>query len=340
MVSLPLSRLLLVAGILAAVLGWAGVARVAGGSDEPAVEILNASGTLQVTNSGAGQAIFQAAGLAPGGSVTGTVQLSNTGTLAGDLSLAQLDVQDQPGPNGGLLSSAVQLAVQDITGGSSIPVFSGQLGGLGTRSLGSLGAGGSRTYRFTATLPNTGTPAGPTAGDNAYEGSRVTVRYVWTATAPDETGGGTGGGETGGGSGGGGTGGGGTGGGGTGGPSVAPVVKIKVNSKKLLKRGVLDVSAACDIACRVSTYAQLPKAKGARKAAKTRARTALLGTPGKAGRIRLKLSAKSKRQLMAALRKKRRVVLQVKLTARPAAGGPSRAYTRKVSVKRPKPRRR
>src|SRR5688572_31218790 len=100
MVSLPQSRLLLGAAILAAVLGWAGVARVAGGSDEPAVEILNASGTLQVTNSGAGQAIFQAAGLAPGGSVTGTVQLSNTGTLTGDLSLAQLDVQDQPGPNG------------------------------------------------------------------------------------------------------------------------------------------------------------------------------------------------------------------------------------------------
>ena len=314
MVSLPLSRVLLLAAILAAVLSWAGAARVASGSDEPAVEIMNASGTLQVTNSGAGQAIFQAAGLAPGRSVTGTVQLSNTGTLAGDLSLAQLDVQDQPGPNGGLLSSAVQLAVQDITGGSSIPVFSGQLGGLGTRPLGNIGAGGSRSYRFTATLPNTGTPAGPTAGDNAFEGSRLTVRYVWTATAPDETGGGSGG------------------------PSVAPVVKIKVNSKKLLKRGVLDVSATCDIACRVSTYAQLPKAKGARKAAKTRARTALLSTPGKAGRIRLKLSRKSKRQLMAALRKKRRVVLQVKLTARPAAGGPSRAYTRKVSVKRPQRR--
>jgi hypothetical protein len=112
--------------------------------------------------------------------------------------------------------------VQDTTGGSSIPVFSGRLGGLGTRPLGSIGSGVSRTYRFTATLPNTGTPAGPPAGDNAYEGSRVTVRYVWTATAPDETGGGeTGGGEIGGG----------MGRGGTGGTSVAPVVKNKVSSK-------------------------------------------------------------------------------------------------------------
>jgi hypothetical protein len=43
---------------------------------------------------------------------------------------------------------------------------------------------------------------------------------------------------------------------------------------------------------------------------------------------------------MAALRKKRRVALQVKLSASPAAGGPSRAYTRKVSVQRPKAKRR
>jgi spore coat-associated protein N len=335
MSSQPVSRLLLLAAIGVAVLGCAGAVRVAHVSDEPAtVEITNASGTLQVANSRSGQAIFQAAGLAPGRSVTGTVELSNTGTLAGDLSLAQLDVQNQPGPNGGLLSTAVQLAVQDITGGSSIPVFSGALGDVGSRPLGSIAPGEARTYRFTASLPNSGTPAGPTAGDNAYEGSRVTVRYVWTATAPDETGGG----ETGGGTGG--TGGG-TGGSGSGGsPTVAPVVTIKVNSKKLLKRGVLDVTATCDIACRISTYAQLPKAKKARKAAKTRAATALLGTPGTPGRIRLKVNAKSKRALLAALRKKRRVVLQVKLTASPAAGGPARAYTRKVSVKRPKPKRR
>ena len=325
--SVSLSRLLSVAAIGVAVFGCASAARVARSSDPATVEIMNASGTLEVSNSRAGQAIFQAAGLAPGRSVNGTVQLSNSGTLAGELSLSQLDVQNQPGPNGGLLSSAVQLAVQDVTGGSSIPVFSGPLGGVGNRPLGSIAPGEARTYRFTASLPNTGTPAGPAAGDNAFEGSGVTVRYAWSATAPDEAGGG-------------GTGGGGTGGSGTGGGSVAPIVTIKVNSKKLLKRGVLDVSATCDIVCRVSLYAQLPKAKKARKAAKTRARTAVLGVPGKAGRIRLKVGAKNKRALLAALRTKRRVVLQLKLTASPATGGPSRAYTRKVAVKRPKPKRR
>ena len=97
---------------------------------EPAAVISQASGTFQITNSRDGQAIFQAQGLSPGRSVTGTVQLSNTGTLAGDLGLQQLDVVDQPGTNGGLLSNAVHLDVQDITGGNLIPVFAGQLASL------------------------------------------------------------------------------------------------------------------------------------------------------------------------------------------------------------------
>jgi hypothetical protein len=136
---------------------------------------------------------------------------------------------------GGRLSNAVSLDIKDVTGGSSIPIFAGQLGGFGSRPLGAIGPSEARTFRFTASLP---------AGDNAYAGSGLTVRYAWTATA-------TGPGPA---------------------PSevVKPVVKLKVNSKKLLKRGILDVMASCDVACRVSAYAQLPKAKGVRKAAKTR----------------------------------------------------------------------
>ena len=94
----------------------------------PQAVISMVSGELHVTNSRDGQAIFQAQGLAPGESVTGTVQLSNTGDLTGDLGFQQLDVQDQPGANGGRLSDAVHLDVEDVTGGSLVPVFAGQLG--------------------------------------------------------------------------------------------------------------------------------------------------------------------------------------------------------------------
>jgi spore coat-associated protein N len=305
--SIRLSRLLSLAaiGAVVAVCAGSGLARPA----QPAQAVLtDATGEFRLANSRDGQAIFQASGLAPGRSVTGTVDLVNTGGLPGDLSLQQLDVQDQPGAGGGRLSNAVTLDIKDVTGGSSIPIFAGQLGGLGSRQLGAIGPSETRTFRFTASLPDNGLPPGPTTGDNAYAGSGLTVRYAWTATAT-----------------------------GTGpGPSevVKPVVKLKVNSKKLLKRGILDVMATCDVACRVSAYAQLPKARGARKAARTRSRTATLTAPNKAARIRLKLSKKAERQLTAMVRKKKRVAVKVVVGVSAASGGPSTTYTRKASVMR------
>jgi hypothetical protein len=302
-------------------------------------EISMVSGELHVTNSRDGQAIFQAQGLSPGESVTGTVQLSNTGDLTGDLGFQQLDVQDQPGANGGRLSDAVHLDVEDVTGGSVVPVFAGQLGSFQNRALGSIAPGEARTYRFTASLPDGGAPPSPTSGDNAYAGSALTVRYLWTATAPDPGDGGTGDGGTGGGGDTGGTGTGGTGGDtGGGGGVVDPTVSFSVVSKQLVKKGLLDVMAKCDRACTVSAWAQMPKARGARKGLKTSRKTATLTIPGKAARIRLKLSKKSKRQLQAVLRKKKKVALTVTLSVGSANGGTPKTYTKKVVVKRPKRR--
>jgi hypothetical protein len=290
------------------------------------------SGELHVTNSRDGQAIFQAQGLSPGRSVTGTVQLSNTGDLTGDLGFQQLVVQDQPGTNGGLLSDAVHLDVDDVTAGSVVPVFAGQLGSFQNQALGSIAPGEARTYRFTASLPDGGAPPSPTSGDNAYAGSALTVRYLWTATAPDPGDGGTGGGTGGGGTG---TGTGGTGGGGG---VVDPTVRFSVVSKRLVKKGLLDVMASCDRACTVSAWAQMPKVRGARKGLKTSRKTTTLTIPGKAARIRLKLSKKSKRQLQAVLRKKKKVALTVTLSVAAANGGTPKTYTKKVVVKRPKRR--
>ena len=220
------SRLLSLAAILAVAAACAG-AGAAKPERPPQAVLMQATGDLRLSNSADGQAIFQASGLAPGRSVTGTVQLTNSGTLPGDLSLQQLDVSDNPGPGGGRLSNVVTLDIADVTGGSSIPVFSGQLGGLGSRPLGAIGPGETRTFRFTASLPDM---------DNAFAGSGLTVRYAWNATAA----------------------------GGGPGPSEQPVAKFKLNSKKLLKRRFLDVTATCNIACRISAQAQLPKA-GARQ---------------------------------------------------------------------------
>ena len=154
-------------------------------------------------------------------------------------------------------------------------------------------------------------------------GSALTVRYSWKATAPDPGGGGGGG-----------------GGGGTGPSGTDPTFKFRVVSKKVLKKGVLDVMASCDRACTVTAYAQLPKAKKrARKRPTTRRKTTALTVPNKTARIRLKLSKKNKRQLKKALRKKKKVALTLRLTVRAATGGPQKAYSKKVVVKRPKKKR-
>ena len=320
---------------MVAILGCAAVAAGPGPPAAPRAEISMVSGELHVANSRNGQAIFQAQGLSPGRSVTGTVQLSNTGSLSGELGFQQLDVQDQPGTNGGRLSDAVHLNVDDVTGGGAVPVFAGALGSFQSRALGSIAPGEARTYRFTASLPDGGAPPSPTGGDNAYAGSALTVRYSWTATAPDSGDGGTDGGGTD-------TGTGGetdTGtdtGTGTGGVLVAPTVSFKVVSKQLVKKGLLDVMTSCDRACTVSAWAQMPKASGARTGLKTSRRTATLTIPGKAARIRLTLSKKSRRQLQAVLRKKTKIALTVTLSVGAASGGTPKTYTKKVVVKRPR----
>jgi hypothetical protein len=307
---------------MVAILGCAAVAARPSPRSVPRAEISMVSGELHVTNSRDGQAIFQAQGLSPGRSVTGTVQLSNTGDLTGDLGFQQLVVEDQPGTNGGLLSNAVHLDVDDVTGGSVVPVFTGPLGSFQNQALGSIAPGEARTYRFSASLPDGGAPPSPTSGDNAYAGSALTVRYLWTATAPDPGDGGTGGGGTGGG----------------GGDVVEPTVRFSVVSKQLVKKGLLDVMATCDRACTVSAWAQMPKASDARKGLKTSRKTTTLTIPGKAARIRLKLSKKSRRQLQSVLRKKKKVALTVTLSVAAANGRTPKNYTQKVVVKRPKRR--
>jgi spore coat-associated protein N len=302
--SVRLSQLLSLAaiGAVVAVCAGSGLAQPA----QPAQAVLTeATGDLHLANSRDGQAIFQASGLAPGRSVTGTVQLVNTGGLPGDLSLQQLDVQDQPGAGGGRLSNAVTLDIKDVTGGSSIPVFAGQLGGLGSRQLGAIGPSETRTFRLTASLPDNGLPPGPTTGDNAYAGSGLTVRYAWTATAA-----------------------------GTGpGPSKSrPSVKFRVSTRKLLNRGWLDVFASCNRGCTLTVTAKATKAKGVR----IRSRVVTLPLPDKTARIRLKLNRRSRHALERALRTRRRVVIRVNVKLVATGWGEVTSHRTKVSVKRQK----
>jgi hypothetical protein len=87
--SRPLRNLLLLAAL-------AGGCAQPGVSMQPRAEISQACGDFSVSNSRDGQAIFRAEGLAPGGTVSGTVELTNTGRLPGELGIEQADIRDRP----------------------------------------------------------------------------------------------------------------------------------------------------------------------------------------------------------------------------------------------------
>jgi spore coat-associated protein N len=327
--SVPISRLLTLAAIGAVVAVCANAVTARPERAEPFAVLTDATGDLSIWNSLDGQAVFQFSGLAPGHSVSGTVQLKNTGSLPGDLGLEQLDVHDQPGANGGRLSDAVRLDITDVTSGNSIPVFAGQIGALATQPLGAIGPGEGRTFHFRASLPDTGPPPSPTGGDNAFAGSGLTMRYAWNATTSGSIGPSGPGGPAGG-----------RGGGNGGGPGPItenrPWVKYRVNARKLLKRGWLDVLARCNRGCTLTVTAKAPK----KTRIKIRRRIATLPLPNKTARIRLKLNRKSRRALTRALRGKKRVVLQVQVKLVAAGWGEVIASKKKVAVKRPKRSRR
>jgi spore coat-associated protein N len=262
----------------------------------PSVEIQNASGEVQLQNSKNGSAIFQTAGLAPGRNVTGTVQLSNSGSGPGALSLSQADLVDNPGAGLGLLSSVLQLSISDVTNpGAPVNVFSGTPVALGSRSLGSMAPGQSRTYSFTASLP--------VGGTNALSGSAMSMRYVWTLTGD-----GTSNGRPGGAGGAAGAG---------GGVVVSKMpVSVKVNVKRALKKGVIAVTVKCGKACKLNAYAA---AKG-KPAVRTRRKSGRVKKAGKKATIKLKLSKAGRKALAKRLTKKKTLPLTVIVKAQDPSG--------------------
>ncbi|MDQ1741628.1 MAG: hypothetical protein QOE53_3280 [Pseudonocardiales bacterium] len=142
---------------------------------------LAADGPVTLASNKPGVALLQADGFKPGSSVSGTVSLTNKGDRPGVLELGATGLQDRPGVNGGRLSSALRLRVEDLNG-AMVPLES-RLDQASTFALGSLRGGETRSYRVTASFPDGGLPPGPAAGDNLQQGSSVQVALQWQLTA-------------------------------------------------------------------------------------------------------------------------------------------------------------
>jgi spore coat-associated protein N len=171
--TLPLSKMLLSLAAVSVIAVGAVGGTFANFSATPTTIASNAfaSGSLTMSRSGSG-AIFNGSALKIGDSVTGSVTITNTGTLAGAYSLA--------GSSSGsaALTSQLNLKVyKDVDGVSAL--YDGTLGSFSSASLGTFAAdGGSHTFYFHVSFPTTGSDA----GDNGLQGLSASTTFTWSAT--------------------------------------------------------------------------------------------------------------------------------------------------------------
>jgi spore coat-associated protein N len=126
------------------------------------------AGTLTQSNSKAGQAIFNASDIKPGDTVTGSLTITNTGTLPASFSLTETTSTN------GFSGENLQLAITDRTTGEK--VYEGTFGGLadGTKvQLGDFATGAAAEYEFVVTLARS-TP-------NTDQGKAASATYTWDA---------------------------------------------------------------------------------------------------------------------------------------------------------------
>ena len=132
-----------------------------------------AAGTLTMSNSQADAAIFSSSNQKPGDVTTGSVTITNSGTLPATMTLAESNVTHD-GPAGSSdLSAQLDLVITD----GATTVYSGKLNALSTTTLPPASgtqwaAGESHTYDFTVTFP--------LSSDNSYQGTSTSVEFDWT----------------------------------------------------------------------------------------------------------------------------------------------------------------
>jgi spore coat-associated protein N len=135
-----------------------------------------ATGSLTIANSPSA-ALFNATALKPGDVNTGTVDIENTGTLAGTFQLATANSSGDTS-----LLGQLDVVVGDCGAWSAgsppscaspSTVYSGKVDALTGSSLGTYAAAAKRRYKFTVTLPSN--------TDNSFQGKSAQVDFAWSA---------------------------------------------------------------------------------------------------------------------------------------------------------------
>ena len=137
------------------------------------------AGTLTIGSSSS-SALFNSSNMRPGDTVTGTVDIQNTGSLSGAFTLGTSNVTDAAG-----LLGQLDLKVEDcgVWSGTTAPtcngsniVYTGKANAVpAAASLGTFAAGAKHQYKFDVTLPST--------TGNAFQGTSATVQFDWKAAS-------------------------------------------------------------------------------------------------------------------------------------------------------------
>jgi spore coat-associated protein N len=170
-------RPLAIVGVALAV-GIASVLPLQRGQDARAA-LGSATGPLVVTD--VAGAVLTAQDLKPGDARTAEITVRNAGDTGGSFALTEDERVDSP-TGAGPLSGVLDLTIEDLTAGRI--VFAGKLGALDTVALGDFAESEAHRFRFTVSFPG-GRSA---ALDDPYQGASASVRFVWSATAPEPAG--------------------------------------------------------------------------------------------------------------------------------------------------------
>jgi hypothetical protein len=133
------------------------------------------SGTMTLGDNVSG-AILTATNLKPAGPTTsGEVEITNSGSLAGAITLKSVNLVDSTPAMAGNLDLTIQDCGTDYdcTIGTSTTTYSGKLNAMPTQALGTWAAAEKHHYKFTVGLDS--------AAGNTLQGKTTSVGFQWDA---------------------------------------------------------------------------------------------------------------------------------------------------------------
>lgn len=142
-----------------------------------------ASGHVALTLDRSGSVIAPVSAMMPGDVAQGEIEVGNSGQSAGRLCISEQNLVSTPGRGGGDLSRTLRLTITSTAAnGRAVTIYDGPLR-VSSVDFGEIPPRQTRKLRFTVTFPDGGDPRGSLGagcGDNALQGARCGVDFVWT----------------------------------------------------------------------------------------------------------------------------------------------------------------